>query len=119
MTTECIHEWFRDEVRQGMQCGRCIAFVPGYLLVGNGPPSGRAKRAGGPIADLPAPTHRHPMSGEPIWDQHAVRALCNALRDTLAWMESLRASTDAGFWDWKDDEYTRGVAVLNQHDKES
>lgn len=27
------------------------------------------------ISDLPPPTHRHPMSGEPIWDQHAVRAL--------------------------------------------
>ena len=25
-------------------------------------------------SDLPPPSHAHPMSGEPIWDQHAVRA---------------------------------------------
>lgn len=25
-------------------------------------------------SDLPPPSHFHPMSGEPIWDQHAVRA---------------------------------------------
>lgn len=32
------------------------------------------------ISDLPPPSHRHPMSGEPIWDQHAVRALMSKLR---------------------------------------
>lgn len=30
------------------------------------------------ISDLPPPSHRHPMSGEPIWDQHAVRAMLRA-----------------------------------------
>ncbi|WP_033471264.1 hypothetical protein [Bordetella bronchiseptica] len=32
------------------------------------------------ISDLPPPSHRHPMSGEPIWDQHAVRAMLSKLR---------------------------------------
>jgi hypothetical protein len=26
----------------------------------------------------------------------------------------LRASTDAGFWEWKDDEYTKAQEVLNE-----
>lgn len=64
------------------------------------------------IEDLPKPTHRHPMSGEPIWDQHAVRALVVALRGCMDWMEGLRASGDAGFWSWEDDEYTQALAAL-------
>ena len=35
----------------------------------------REELANEDISDLPPPTHRHPMSGEPIWDQHAVRDL--------------------------------------------
>lgn len=38
--------------------------------------------------------------------------LVEALRECTEWMESLRASGDAGFWDWEDDEYTRAAAVL-------
>ncbi|VEI25138.1 hypothetical protein [Bordetella bronchiseptica] len=36
------------------------------------------------ISDLPPPSHRHPMSDEPIWDQHAVRALLSKLRAPVA-----------------------------------
>ncbi|SIT00022.1 hypothetical protein [Achromobacter sp. MFA1 R4] len=36
------------------------------------------------ISALPPPSHRHPMSGEPIWDQHAVRALLSKLRAPVA-----------------------------------
>jgi hypothetical protein len=41
-----------------------------------------------------------------------VAELVEALRECTEWMESLRASGDAGFWDWKDDEYTRAIAAL-------
>jgi Lar family restriction alleviation protein len=41
-----------------------------------------------------------------------VAELVKALRECTEWMESLRASGDAGFWDWKDDEYTRAIAAL-------
>lgn len=36
---------------------------------------------------LPPPSHRHPMSNEPIWDQHAVRAavLADRQQDAIAW----------------------------------
>ncbi|MFU1927540.1 hypothetical protein ACLQ9J_04325 [Bordetella hinzii] len=40
--------------------------------------------AGEDISDLPPPSHRHPMSGEPIWDQHAVRAVLSKLRAPVA-----------------------------------
>lgn len=40
--------------------------------------------AGEDISDLPPPSHRHPMSGEPIWDQHAVRAALSKLRAPVA-----------------------------------
>ena len=36
-----------------------------------------------------------------------------ALSDALDWMEDLRASGDAGFWDWQDgDDYTIGRDAL-------
>jgi hypothetical protein len=38
--------------------------------------------------------------------------LLNALRDCAAWMEDLRASGDAGNWEWEADEYTRAVAAI-------
>ena len=38
--------------------------------------------------------------------------LVEALRECTEWMESLRASGDAGFWDWEDDEYTRAITAL-------
>ena len=34
-----------------------------------------------------------------------------ALTDCLDWMEQLRASGDAGNWEWKDDAYTKGRAI--------
>lgn len=37
-----------------------------------------------------------------------------ALEECMNWMEGLRASTDAGFWEWKDDEYTKAQEVLNE-----
>jgi hypothetical protein len=37
-----------------------------------------------------------------------------ALEECLEWMETLRASGDAGFWEWKDDEYTKAQKVLNE-----
>lgn len=37
--------------------------------------------------------------------------LLSALIACLDWMERLRASGDAGRWDWKDDVYTKGRAV--------
>lgn len=39
------------------------------------------------ISDLPPPSHRHPMSGEPIWDQHAVRAMLRAPVAALKWSD--------------------------------
>ena len=38
--------------------------------------------------------------------------LLNALRDCAAWMEDLRASGDAGNWDWEADEYTRAMDAI-------
>jgi hypothetical protein len=38
--------------------------------------------------------------------------LVEALKNCLDWMESMRASGDSGNWEWKDDEYTKGVATL-------
>ena len=40
--------------------------------------------------------------------------LLNALRDCAAWMEDLRASGDAGNWDWEADEYTRAMDAITQ-----
>jgi len=37
--------------------------------------------------------------------------LLSALSACLDWMEDLRASGDAGNWEWKDDEYTKGRAI--------
>jgi hypothetical protein len=40
--------------------------------------------------------------------------LLNALRDCAAWMEDLRASGDAGNWEWEADEYTRAMDAIAQ-----
>lgn len=40
--------------------------------------------------------------------------LLNALRDCAAWMEDLRASGDAGNWDWEADEFTRAMDAIAQ-----
>ncbi len=37
-----------------------------------------------------------------------------ALEKCMEWMESFRASGDAGNWDWEDDEYTKAQEVLNE-----
>ena len=37
--------------------------------------------------------------------------LLSALTACLDWMEQLRASGDAGNWEWEDDEYTKGRAT--------
>jgi hypothetical protein len=37
--------------------------------------------------------------------------LLSALTACLDWMEQLRASGDAGNWEWEDDAYTKGRAV--------
>ena len=37
--------------------------------------------------------------------------LLSALTDCLDWMEQLRASGDAGNWEWGDDAYTKGRAI--------
>ena len=37
--------------------------------------------------------------------------LLSALTACLDWMEQLRASGDAGNWEWKDDAYTKGRGV--------
>lgn len=38
-----------------------------------------------------------------------------ALEECMNWMEGLRASTDAGFWEWEEnDEYTKAQKVLNE-----
>ena len=37
--------------------------------------------------------------------------LLSALTGCLDWMEELRASGDAGNWEWKDDAYTNGRAI--------
>jgi hypothetical protein len=37
--------------------------------------------------------------------------LLSALTACLDWMEQLRASGDAGNWEWEDDEYTKGRAI--------
>ena len=34
-----------------------------------------------PYPEMPPPSHRHPMSGEPIWDQHAVKAAMKDAHD--------------------------------------
>lgn len=44
------------------------------------PQTNAAQAANEDTSDLPPPSHRHPMSGEPIWDQHAVRAMLSKLR---------------------------------------
>ena len=38
--------------------------------------------------------------------------LLEALKDCLDWMDSLRASGDAGNWDWDNDQYTQGIAAI-------
>lgn len=38
--------------------------------------------------------------------------LLSALTGCLKWMEQLRASGDAGNWEWKDDAYTAGLAAI-------
>lgn len=52
--------------------------------------------AGEDISDLPPPSHRHPMSGEPIWDQHAVRAVLSKLRAPVA--DETQAPHDHDLW---------------------
>lgn len=48
-------------------------------------------------------------------DNDKLRKVTKALIDCMDWMESLRASTDAGFWDWnEDDAYTKAQAVLKE-----
>ena len=37
--------------------------------------------------------------------------LLSALTACLDWMEQLRASGDAGNWEWEDDAYTKGRAI--------
>jgi hypothetical protein len=37
-----------------------------------------------------------------------------ALEGCMEWMESLRASGDAGFWEWNEDAYTKAQEVLNE-----
>jgi hypothetical protein len=37
--------------------------------------------------------------------------LLSTLTACLDWMEQLRASGDAGNWEWKDDAYTKGRAI--------
>jgi len=46
-----------------------------------------AQAANEDTSDLPPPSHRHPMSGEPIWDQHAVRAMLSKLRSPAPAMQ--------------------------------
>ncbi|KCV50337.1 hypothetical protein ACLRAE_19715 [Bordetella bronchiseptica] len=48
------------------------------------PQTNAAQAANEDTSDLPPPSHRHPMSGEPIWDQHAVRAMLSKLRAPVA-----------------------------------
>jgi hypothetical protein len=44
---------------------------------------------------------------------HSVNAeLLEALKNCTEWMESLRASGDAGNWEWKNDQYTEAMAVI-------
>jgi len=44
---------------------------------------------------------------------HEVNAeLVEALRECTTWMEYLRASGDAGNWEWEADEYTRAIAAI-------
>ena len=40
--------------------------------------------------------------------------LVTVLEECMDWMEGLRRSGDAGFWDWEDDEYTKAQEVLNE-----
>lgn len=58
-------------------------------------------------SDLPPPSHFHPMSGEPIWDQHAVRTILSKLRGSgepqpdgkrpdLDWIENVRVTDTMG-----------------------
>lgn len=45
----------------------------------------------------------------------AAPELLEALQKCLAWMESVRSSGDAGFWDWaEDDEYGNGLTVVKK-----
>jgi hypothetical protein len=44
---------------------------------------------------------------------HSVNAeLLEVLKNCTEWMESVRASGDAGNWEWKNDQYTEAMAVI-------
>jgi hypothetical protein len=48
-----------------------------------------------------------------IEDLKAANAeLLEVLKPCLDWMESLRASGDVGYWEWKNDEYTAARAAI-------
>jgi hypothetical protein len=38
--------------------------------------------------------------------------LLEALKNCMEWMEDLRASGDAGNWEWKNDQYTQAMTVI-------
>jgi len=42
----------------------------------------------------------------------AAPELLEALQACTQWMESLRASGDAGNWDWEDDQYTKAMSII-------
>lgn len=42
----------------------------------------------------------------------AAPELLEALMDCTKWMEALRASGDAGNWDWENDHYTKAVEII-------
>jgi hypothetical protein len=62
---------------------------------------------------------RHCFFGE-IEMSDTADKLAEALRDCLSWMEMLRDSGDAGFWNWSEqDEYGKGTAALAAHEAEA
>lgn len=53
-----------------------------------------------------------------IYSKDDINDLVESLKDCLEWMESLRASGDAGHWEWdNDDVYTKAIKIFNKFKK--
>lgn len=47
--------------------------------------------------------------------ENVTQKLVDALKECLEWMEDLRESGDAGFWEWHDDsEYAKAKKLINE-----
>jgi hypothetical protein len=70
------------------------------------------------LADELVALHGYPLSIEAAAELrrlHSVNVeLLEALKNCTEWMESLRASGDAGNWEWRNDQYTEAMVAITK-----